>query len=81
MPRIEVDTETLKILDDIKRQDWSLQGRGHSDTIRKLAQFKQDHESIEKMVDQKMAEIPGIIAVSFKSALATAVCNLLDIRV
>ena len=81
MARIEIDKDTLHVLDEIKKEKWDLAGRGHSDTVRFLAQYYRQHGAIEKIIDERLKEIPGIVGGSFKSALATAVCNLLDIRV
>lgn len=49
--RVEVSKEVASVLDEIRRTEWSIQGKGHSDTIRFLARYYQKHKALEKTVE------------------------------
>lgn len=49
--RIEIDEELLKLLDEIKRLEPTIYGRGHSETVRYLANYYRVHEPVEALID------------------------------
>jgi len=75
--RIEIDEDLERILDEIRRREWRISGRGHSDTVRFLAQFYQQHKAIEEILDERLREIPRMIQHCFLDSIRTAIMNLL----
>lgn len=73
--RIELDKETEKQLDQIRREKY-IYGKGHANTVVFLLRFYQRHRSIEKMVDKKLSEIPAIIERVARKTLKTIIVNL-----
>ena len=76
--RIEIDEDLERILDEIRRREWRISGRGHSDTVRFLAQFYQQHRAIEEILDERLREIPRMIQRCFLDSIRTAITNLLN---
>ena len=74
--RIELDEETVKALDDIRRGKWSISGRGHSDTVRFLARYYVEHEAVEKLIEGLKNDIPVIMKAAFGRAMREALANL-----
>ena len=76
--RIEIDEDLEKVLDEIRSREWRISGRGHSDTVRFLAQFYMQHKAIEEILDERLKEIPNIIQRSFLESIRVALVNLLS---
>ena len=75
--RIEIDEDLERILDEIRRREWRISGRGHSDTVRFLAQYYLQHKAVEEILDEQLKEIPKVIQQSFLECVRTAITNLL----
>jgi hypothetical protein len=75
--RIEIDEDLERILDEIRRREWRISGRGHSDTVRFLAQFYQQHRAVEEILDERLRAIPNMIQRCFLDSIRIAVTNLL----
>ena len=78
--RIEVPRETEAVLDEIREKERSIQGKGHSSTIRFLAQFYQDHETLEKAVEKQLAKIPEIVEEAINDTIRRVITNLFRIE-
>jgi len=78
--RLEIDEDLVKVLDEIRAAEWSIQGRGHSDTVRFLAKYYRQHKAVEEVLDERLREIPRIIRDSFLDALSIALTNLLRVK-
>ncbi|RLG89684.1 MAG: hypothetical protein DRO36_07370 [Candidatus Hecatellales archaeon] len=75
--RIEIDRDLERLLDEIKRREWRIGGRGHSETVRFLAHYYLQHKAIEEIIDQRLGEIPKVIQRCFLECARTAITNLL----
>lgn len=76
--RIEVDEETEQVLDRIRRQEYSIYGKGHSGTVKFLAKFYEEHKSLETLLEKHLGEIPAVIQREFLNAMRGAVTNILS---
>jgi orotidine-5'-phosphate decarboxylase len=74
--RIDIDQELEKELDAIKMEKW-ISGKGHTETVRFLAQHYKEHDSIERLVDQKLSDIQSTIEKSIMGAFRKILNNLL----
>ena len=75
--RIEIDGDLERLLDEIKRREWRISGRGHSETVRFLVNYYFQHQAVEEIIDQRLGEIPKVIQQSFLECARTAITNLL----
>ena len=86
--RVDIDEQLERILEEIKRRNSRITGRGHSETIRFLAHFYLDHQSIEKMIDGHLKALPPMVEKatlegidkSFLRPLRSALIRLLEGR-
>jgi len=74
--RIELDDESVAVLDQIRSDNWRVRGRGHSDTVRFLARYYLEHKSVEDLLREHRDQIPGIIEKAFGRAMQRALVNL-----
>lgn len=51
MPRLEVDNGLAKLLDEIKKNEPSIYGRGHAETVRFLANYYTYHKPLEQLTE------------------------------
>lgn len=75
--RIEIDEETEKVLNKIRREVWSITGKGHSDTVRYLARHYEETKEITEQVEEALAKIHTTIKEAFKEALRDVFTNIL----
>jgi hypothetical protein len=75
--RIEIDDETAKVLDQIRKGNYYIGGKGHADTVRFLARFYQEHKSIEKLLEENLNKFPAILRESFREVIRDIVTNLM----
>lgn len=59
--RIEIDDELSAKLDKIKSKEYSIYGKGHSETVRYLVKFHDQHQSIEKLIERELGRIQEIV--------------------
>ena len=76
--RIEIDDDLEKVLDEIRKGEWRIGGKGHADTVRFLARFYQEHKSIEKLLEENLNKFPAILRESFREVIRDIVTNLLN---
>ena len=76
--RIEVDKQTEDMLNKIREGNWSIGGKGHTDTIRFLAQFHQEHQSIETLLNTELKLIEGKVETAVRQVFRSVVLNLLQ---
>jgi hypothetical protein len=74
--RIEIDEQLEKMLDEIKRKKW-ITGKGHTETVRFLAQRYQEFESISHLINQKFSDLDERIQNSILAAFKTVITNIL----
>jgi len=71
--RIELDLDLAKLLDNIKRDEPLIYGRGHVDTLRFLANYYKRHRLIEGLLNDFEKRI-----AEFFASLDTEIENSLD---
>lgn len=76
--RIEIDDELEKKLDAIRKNNFRIGGKGHSDTVRFLANFYQEHGSLEQLLQTHLEQIQAIIKAAVRETLRDVVLNLLS---
>ena len=64
------------MLDKIKRKRW-IRGKGHTETVRYLAQYHQQHQSIKELIDQKFSDIEKKLEKGILAAFKTVLMNIL----
>ena len=74
--RIEVDPKLEKALDRIKTEHYIF-GKGHSDTVRYLVEYYEQHKAVEQVLKEELAKIPDSIENGFLQAMRTVMNNLL----
>jgi hypothetical protein len=74
--RIDIDQDLEKELDEVKRKQW-ISGKGHTETVRFLANHYKDYSSIEKLIDQKLSSIEKSLEKGIINAFRTILNNLL----
>ena len=74
--RIEIDEQLEKMLNEIKRKKW-LSGKGHTETVRYLAQRYREFESIRALLDQKLSDMNDQIEKGILAAFKTVIMNIL----
>lgn len=70
--RIEVDPELAKVLDEIKQKEYAIYGRGHTETVRFLANYYQNHKPLEKLLSefqQLIKDLPNMITEDIDHSL------------
>lgn len=77
--RIDIDTKLEEILDEIKGSNWEITGRGHTETIRFLADFYRSHKSIDALIETHMSKIPDHIEKAFQKSLRKVILNVFDL--
>ena len=76
--RIEIiDRALIRALDEIRKKEWRVQGRGHSDTVRFLADYYLKHKSVEEILDERLSEISNMMEEGALNAFRTVLTNLL----
>lgn len=75
--RIEIDEETEKVLDKIRRNVWCITGKGHSDTVRFLANHYEVSGTITAQTEKALDKISTTIKEAFKEALKEVFTNIL----
>jgi hypothetical protein len=86
--RLEVDRELGKILDEIKKHEPSVYGRGHVETVRFLAKYYKQHKPLQQLVEDLDVNLthflenlnPNIeksLHEVFRKALADVIGNVL----
>jgi len=78
--RIEIDDEMEKVLDRIRRQQYSIYGKGHSGTVKFLARFYEEHTSLEALLEKYLGQIPEVIRKEFLNSLRNAVTNIFAVQ-
>lgn len=78
--RVEIDQATEQKLEQIRREEWRISGKGHSDTVRFLASFYLQHESLRKLLEEQLQQIPGLMEQGVRNALRDALLNLIQAR-
>lgn len=73
--RIDIDQELEKELDAIKMEKW-ISGKGHTETVRFLAQHYKEHGAIEKLIDRKLSDIQNTIEKSILGSFRKILNNL-----
>ena len=73
--RIELPDQMLERLEKIKRTH-HIWGKGHTDTVRYLLDYYDEHEAVEKVLDQRLAGIERIIESGMRKALRNVIVNL-----
>ena len=51
--RIEIDEQLEKQLNEIKKTKW-ISGKGHTETVRYMAQRFQEYESLEALINRRL---------------------------
>lgn len=74
--RIDIDQDLEKQLDEIKRKQW-ISGKGHTETVRFLANHYNEHSSIEKLIDQKLSNIQESLEKGIINAFRKILNNIL----
>jgi len=74
--RIEIDEQLEKMLDKIKRERW-IRGKGHTETVRYLAQHHEEFESIRELIDQKFRNMERILEKGILAAAKSILNNIL----
>lgn len=86
--RLEVDRELGKILDEIKKKEHSIYGRGHVETVRFLAKYYDQHKPLQQLTEDLEINLthflenlnPNIersLDVVFRKALSNVISNVL----
>ena len=76
--RIEIDEDLEAVLNEIKeKQGWKISGRGHSDTVRFLARYFNEHGSMIKVLGENCEAINITIENSFRQVVKDFVTNLM----
>ena len=73
--RIEIDEQLEKMLDEIKRKRW-ITGKGHTETVRYLAQYHQQYQSIKELIDKKLSDIDKKLEKRILAAFRTVINNI-----
>lgn len=74
--RIEIDEQLEKMLDQIKLKRW-ITGKGHTETVRYLAQYHQEYESIKTLIEQKLSDVEKKLEKGILAAFKTVLMNIL----
>jgi sulfur relay (sulfurtransferase) DsrC/TusE family protein len=88
--RIEIDKGLAKLLDDVKKKELSIYGRGHVETVRFLANYYLQHKPLEVLreeirnnVTNALSDLEGNLEQAlekvFPRAMAKAVTNILTL--
>lgn len=64
------------MLDEIKRKKW-ITGKGHTETMRYLAQRYQEYENISHLLNEKLNDLNERIEKGILAALTTVITNIL----
>lgn len=77
--RIEIDPKLGKQLDAIKEEEYSIYGRGHSETVRFLANYYRKHKPIQQLVEdlitkqqRVLLEIDATVEAAMERAILKA---------
>ena len=65
------------MLDEIKRKHW-ITGKGHTETVRYLAQYHQQHGSIKELIEQKFRDIEHKLEKGILAAFRTVINNIIQ---
>lgn len=74
--RIDVSPDLEKKLDEVKQRNY-IYHKGHSETIRWLVEFYEKHESLEKLIDNKLSNIDQRLRESILRAFKQVITNIL----
>ena len=77
--RIDIDEKLEEILDEIKSSNWNITGRGHTETIRFLADFYRSNKSIDELIETHMRKIPDHIQKAFQKSLREVILNIFSV--
>ena len=77
--RIDIDAKLEEILDEIKSSNWNITGRGHTETIRFLADFYRSNKSIDELIETHMKKIPDHIREAFQKCLRDVIVNIFSV--
>ena len=75
--RIDIDEDLEKILDEIKHEKW-IHGRGHTETVRYLAQKFREYESLEALIDKKLSKIQLVLEEGIRATFRKIINGLLQ---
>ena len=75
--RIEIDEQLEKMLDQIKKERW-ITGKGHTETVRYLAQYHQEFQSIKELIEQKFRDIEHKLEKGVLAAFRTVINNIIQ---
>lgn len=64
------------MLDEIKSERW-ITGKGHTETVRYLAQYHQEYQSMKEMIDRKFKDIEKKLEQGILAAFKTVLMNIL----
>ena len=65
------------MLDQIKRERW-ITGKGHTETVRYLAQYHQEYQSIKELIEKKFSGIEEKLEKGILAAFRTVIINMLQ---
>jgi len=75
--RIDIDEQLEKQLDEIKKTKW-ISGKGHTETVRYMAQRFQEYESLEALINRRLLHLDETIQSSIMVAFKKIINNLLQ---
>jgi hypothetical protein len=76
--RLEIDPELNEMLDKIKEERWGISGRGHTGTVRFLANYYRDTEPIAKQLKTFIDGLAVEIRRSFVEGLREVLADFLS---
>lgn len=74
--RIDIDSELENVLEGIKQKNW-ISGKGHTETVRFLANHYKEYGSIEKLIEQKLSHIEETLEKGIINAFRKILNNIL----
>ena len=75
--RIEIDEQLEQMLDKIKKDRW-ITGKGHTETVRYLAQYHEEFDSIKEMIERKFSDIERKLEKGILAAFRTVIMNIIQ---
>lgn len=73
--RIEINEETEKLLDEIRAEN-HVYGKGHTATVMFLVRYYKRHGTLEKVLNERLGEIPPAIEQAVRNVFRDFILNL-----